>query len=250
MMASEAGQLSGSPADIGQLPIVVIACRVFQGLLDDNLPAGLISKATFLDYGLHRVPAKLTQAVQAQIDRIEEPSLIVLGYGLCGNGLAGVQARQHTLLISRADDCIAILLGSYERYLQEFDSEPGTYYLTKGWLESGSNPLNEYREYEDRFGPEQAQWLMDQQYQHYKRLVLVAHSHEDLEKYRPLALEVAEYCQRWGMAYEEILGSEAYVQRLVEAAQTADPDQRNFVLVPPGQEIRQQAFLSRAMEGV
>ncbi|MGA9532713.1 MAG: DUF1638 domain-containing protein [Anaerolineales bacterium] len=236
-------------SEMDQLPIVVIACRVFQGLLDSNLPSSLGKEVTYLDYGLHRVPAKLTEAVQAQIDRIEEPSLVVLGYGLCGNGLAGVKSGQHTLLISRADDCIAILLGSYERYLQEFDSEPGTYYLTKGWLESGSNPLNEFKEYEERYGFEQAQWLMDQQYQHYKRLVLVAHSAQDLDKYRPLALEVAEYCQRWGMEYEEILGSERYVQRLVQAAESADPDERDFVLVPPGEEIRQEAFLSRGLEG-
>lgn len=234
--------------ELDGLPIVVIACRVFQGLLDSNLPPSILKGATFLDYGLHRVPAKLTDAVQAQIDRIEQPSLIVLGYGLCGNGLAGVKARQHTLLISRADDCIAILLGSYERYLQEFDAEPGTYYLTKGWLESGSNPLNEFREYEERYGTEQAEWLMDQQYQHYKRLVLVAHSQQDLDAYRPQALEVAAYCRRWGMEYEEILGSELYVRRLVEGALSAEPDLEEFVLVKPGGEITQQAFLSRAME--
>jgi hypothetical protein len=223
-------------------PIVVIACRVFSGLIDAHLPPSLTDR----DYGLHRVPAKLTLAVQERIDAIEKPSLIMLGYGLCGNGLAGVKARQHTLLISRADDCIAILLGSYERYLQEFDSEPGTYYLTKGWLESGSNPLNEYREYEERFGPEEAQWLMDQQYQHYRRLVLVAHSEQDLQKYREQALEVAEYCKRWDMEYEEILGSELYIQRLVEAAESGDPDRSDFVVVPPGGEIEQQAFLERA----
>lgn len=235
-------------ADLGQLPVVVIACRVFQGLLDANLPASLVTETTFLDYGLHRVPAKLTGAVQAEIDSIEAPSLVVLGYGLCGNGLAGVKSRQHTLLISRADDCIAILLGSYERYLQEFDSEPGTYYLTKGWLESGSHPLNEFREYQQRYGTEQADWLMDQQYQHYKRLVLVAHSPQDLAKYRPLALEIAEYCQRWGMAYEEILGSELYIRRLAEAAEEGEADPRDFVIVPPGEEIQQGAFLSRGLD--
>jgi len=63
---------------------------------------------------------------------------------LCGNGLNGIRAGQHILLIPRADDCIAILLGSYQVYKQEFQSAPGTYYLSKGWLESGSNPLSEY----------------------------------------------------------------------------------------------------------
>jgi len=70
---------------------------------------------------------------------------VVLGYGLCGNGLHGLKAGRHTLLAPRADDCIALLLGSYQAYRREFDAEPATYWLSKGWLESGSNPLQEYR---------------------------------------------------------------------------------------------------------
>lgn len=232
------------------LPLVVIACRVFKGLLDNHLPADVVDRIEFLDYGLHRVPAKLTLAVQEQIDALEEPSLVVLGYGLCGNGLDGIRAREHTLLISRADDCIAILLGSYRRYIEEFESTPGTYYLTKGWLESGSNPLSEFEEYRERFGDEEAQWLMDQQYQHYERLVLVAHSQEDLETYRPQAKEVAAYCERWDMRYEEILGSEAYVRRLAEIAQSPERADGEFIVVPPGGEIKQKQFISREAYGV
>jgi hypothetical protein len=225
--------------------LVVLACRVFQGLLDEHLPVDSVDQITFQEYGLHRVPAKLQLAVQAYIDSLEEPSLVVLGYGLCGNGLNGIKARQHTLLISKADDCIAILLGSYRRYIEEFESEPGTYYLTKGWLESGSNPLSEYQEYRERYGPEEAEWLMDQQYQHYKRLVFVAHSQEDLEKYRPQAKEVAEFCTRWGMRYEEILGSEIYIQRLAEIARSPERADQDFIVVPPGGELRQHEFISR-----
>ena len=37
---------------------------------------------------------------------------ILLGYGLCGNGLAGVTARHTRLVLPRAHDCIGILMGS------------------------------------------------------------------------------------------------------------------------------------------
>jgi hypothetical protein len=224
-------------------PVVVIACKVFQHLLEQHLEADQRAQVTFLEYGLHRVPVKLTAAIQEQIDAVEEPSVILLGYGLCGNGLAGVKAGQHTLLIPRADDCIAILLGSRAAYLHEFESEPGTYYLTKGWLESGSDPLKEFHEYSEKYGPEQAEWLMDQQYQHYRRLVFVAHSEEDLEAYRPRALEVARFCERWGMRYEEKLGSDRLIQRLAEFA--ADPGKADaeFVVIPPGGMIEQRAFI-------
>ena len=72
----------------------------------------------------------------------------MLGYSLCGNGLERINAGQHFLLIPRTDDCIAILLGFYQAYRPEMDKESGTYYLSKGWLEAGTNPLAENRAYE------------------------------------------------------------------------------------------------------
>jgi hypothetical protein len=84
---------------------------------------------------------------------------------------------------------------------------------------------------------------MDMQYQNYKRLAFVAHNQEDLDAYRPQAEEVARYCQRWGMRYEEILGSEDYVKRLVEVAVTLDQAGDDFVVVPPGGELAQSQFI-------
>ncbi len=228
---------------VKQHPVAVIACKVFQDLLEHFLPPEMAEQVTFLEYGLHRVPVKLTKAVQEQLDGLREPSRVLLGYGLCGNGLQGVRAGKHTLFIPRADDCIAILLGSYQAYIKEFNENPGTYYLTKGWLESGSDPLKEYQEAVEKYGAEDANWLMDQQYRHYKRLVLVAHSDDDLVAYRPRAREVAEYCQRWGMEYQEVRGSEAYVRDLVEAAGTLTESNEQFLVIPPGGSIEQSQFL-------
>jgi hypothetical protein len=225
------------------LPLVVIACQVFQSLIETYLPEGMAKLVTFKDYGLHRVPDKLTWSIQAEIDSIKDPSLIMLGYGLCGNGLKDIKSREHTLLIPRTDDCIAILLGSYKKYMQEFDATPGTYYLTKGWLESGSNPLQEYQEIVAKYGEKDATWIMDQQYQHYERVAFVAHSQEDLEKYRPKAMEVAEYCKRWGMRYEEILGSDIYIRRLIEIASSPGKSDADFLVIPPGSEVTQDMFM-------
>jgi hypothetical protein len=127
--------------------------------------------------------------------------------------------------------------------LREFQSVPGTYYLSKGWIESGSHPLGEYEDYVPRYGPEQAMWIMDQQYQHYERLVLVAHSQADLEEYRQQALPVAQFCERWGMRYEEILGSDRYIRRLVELVTAPEDVDGDFLVIPPGAEIRQEQFI-------
>ncbi len=155
----------------------------------------------------------------------------------------GIRAGKHTLLISRADDCIAILLGSYARYQREFNAEPGTYYLTQGWLESGSNPLQEYQEYVQKFGAQKADWLIDSLYHNYKRLVFVAHDQADLEKYRPRAQEVAGFCARWGICYEEIMGSTEFFKNLLERAYAPGQGNENFIVVPPGGELRQEQFL-------
>ena len=226
-----------------KLPVVILACQVMESMLEGLLPEGLASEINYFDYGLHRLPDKMTWTLQEAIDSIEQPSLVVLGYGLCGNGLNGIKAGRHTLLIPRVDDCIALLLGSRQAYFREFESVPGTYYLSKGWLESGSHPLKEYEEYKQKYGLEDAAWIMDQQYQHYERLAMVAHNQEDLDKYRPAAQEVARYCERWGFRYEEILGSDAYVRRLIEVAAALDQADGDFVVVPPGGEIDQNQFI-------
>jgi hypothetical protein len=230
-------------SDTSKRPIVVLACQVFQDLFERFVKDDQIQKFIYLDYGLHSVPRKLTQAVQEALDNLVEPSLVILGYGLCGNGLNGIRAGNHTLLIARADDCIAILLGSYERYQHEFKSESATYYLTKGWLESGSNPLQEYQEYVKKYGLAKANWLIDSLYHNYRRVVLVAHSQADLEAYRDRAQEVAKFCERWGMIYQEILGSSEFFEHLLQAASQPDQADENFILVPPGGTLRQDQFM-------
>ena len=211
-------------------------------MLEKHIHDGLQVSIKFLEYDLHAVPKKLNQAVQEAIDKIEQPSLILLGYGLCGNGLNNIRSGKHTLIIPKTDDCIAIFMGSREKYLQMFSENPGTIYLTKGWLESGSDPLNEYEQTLAKYGKETADWIMTQQYQHYKRLIFIAHKQEDLDEYRPRALKVAEYCQQWGMKYQEMLGSDNLLRQLAEIAVEPDQISEQFLVVPPEGILSQEQF--------
>jgi len=224
-------------------PVIILSCQVFQHWLENIIPQEWRSRVTFFDYGLHATPKKLRLTIQQAIENIEQPSLIVLGYGLCGNGLDNIQAGKHFLLIPRTDDCIAILLGSYQAYRAEMNKQSGTYYLSKGWLEAGTNPLEESRGYELKYGAEKAAWLMDVQYHHYRRLMMVARNPQELETYRPKALQVAEYCSRWGMRYEEIIGSDAYLEELVAIAGDLEKTGQEFVLIPPGGALKQSDFI-------
>lgn len=223
-------------------PVVIVACQILQSVMEQLFPKRLLETASFIDYGMHRVPKTMTQTLQEIVDKIKAPSLVVLGYGLCGNGLNGIRAGNHTLLIPKVDDCIALLLGSRQAYLKEFKATPGTYWLSKGWLESGSHPLKEYREYVEKYGPKRAARVMDLQYQNYERLVFVAYSQDDLEKYRPLALEVAHYCAQWDMRYEEILGSDRFIKRFLALIDDPNSADDEFIVVSPGGQINQESF--------
>jgi hypothetical protein len=224
-------------------PVVILACHVMQSLIQPHLPDAEVP-IIYMDYGLHIRPQKMAPTLQAQLDALPEPSLVLIGYGLCGNGLAGLKAGPHTLVIPRADDCIAILLGSYQAYVETFHAEPGTYYLTKGWLESGSDPLKEYRAYINQFGLQKADMLIDMMYHRYQRLCFVAHTQADLDEYRPQAMEVAQFCaQRWGMTYHERIGSDGLIRRLLEAPHRQGKLGEDFVVVPPGGTVEQKMFI-------
>lgn len=224
-------------------PIVVISCKVLEDLLGKRLPAGV--PAVWLDVQLHNSPKKLGAALQDEIDALTEPSFVIVGYGLCGNGLVGVKARQHTLVIPRTHDCVAIFLGSHQRYVQRFFASPNTYYLTKGWIDARDEPLADYQDYVKEFDEETADYLFEMKYKNYRKICLVGFSQQELDDYRERAAAVADFMDKrfGGVVLEETLGSTALIETLVRTAgQPSDADDE-FVVVKPGGEISQDLFM-------
>lgn len=222
-------------------PTVIIACRVMQEHLQKLLPQGAL--VTYMDITLHNTPKKLAEALQAEIDAIAQPSTIIVGYGLCGNGLLGVKSGPHTLIVPRTHDCIAIFLGSHQRYVQRFFANPNTYYLTRGWLDAKDEPLQDYLDYVRDYDEETADYLVEMKYRHYRKLTMVGFSQEELDECRPMALRVAEFCKRWNMEYEEIIGSTALLESLLKMPGKLDASNAEFVVLKPGQEIQAEMFL-------
>lgn len=229
------------------LPLVFIICEVLKELMEQSMPPETPARqmqVVYMEFGLHSTPKKLARTLQEKLESIREPSLVALGYGLCGNGLNGLQAGHHTLFIPRVHDCMSIFLGSRQAYQQQIEIASGTYSLNRGWLEHASTPLSEYHNYRQKFGEEQALWLVDVQYHNYERLALVASSAEEMQQCRPQAQAVARFCQqRWNMRYEEIIGSNALMRRFIQAALCRHLDAGNdFLLIPPGGQIRVEDF--------
>lgn len=227
---------------MAQRPTAVIACRVFYALLGSRLADD--TPVAWLDVSLHNTPKKLAAAVQEQLDALAEPSNVIVGYGLCGNGLLGVKSREHVLIIPRMHDCVAMFLGSHQRYLQRFFANPNTYYLTKGWLDAKDEPLTDYLDYVAKYDKETADYLVEMKYRHYRKLCLVGFSEGELEASRPAAMQVAAFCkERFGMDYEEVVGTTEFMDALVQAPAGAGDEGDMFVIVDRGSEITTDMFL-------
>jgi hypothetical protein len=213
-----------------------------QELLGKMLPGHI--PVTYLEIILHNTPKKLAAALQSEVDSVAEPSTIIVGYGLCGNGLVGVKSGAHTLIIPRTHDCVAIFLGSHQRYVQRFFAHPNTYYLTRGWLEAKDEPLQDYLDYVRDYDEETADYLVEMKYRHYRKLCMVGFNQQELDDCRPMAMRVAEFCaKRWNMEYEEILGSTSLLEALIRAPARIDTAGPEFVVVPPGGEIEARMFM-------
>jgi hypothetical protein len=193
--------------------------------------------AQVLDFGLHINPANLKNALQDAIDAAaaDGAETVILGYGLCSMAVLGLRANGCTLVVPRVDDCISIFLGSGQAYKEQASKEPGTYYLTKGWLEVGDTPFDDYDRLEAKYGARKAEWVIREMIKHYTRLALIDTGRQaDLARYRELARVLAE---RWDLRFEEIQGSDALVRQMLFGPWDGD-----FVVVPPGGTIRYEDF--------
>lgn len=219
-------------------PVVMLGCRMLEPLLTPLLDPAI--PTSFLDYGLHARPTEMQPALQERLDALPEPATVIIGYGLCGNGVVGLSAGRHTLVLPKVHDCVAMVMGSHQAYLDDFRSNPGTYYLTRGWLDIGEDPLHEYKRIVKRRGREFAERVIGSLYGGYRRICLLAFSSEEIDEIRPRAAPIVEFCQeRWGVSYDEIIGDPSFIERLAQP----DLHQEQFLLIPPGGEVTQEMFL-------
>jgi hypothetical protein len=93
----------------------------------------------FMRKGLHDLETGTMVAhLQAAIDGVDLTlgyEAILLGYARCNDGLVGIESRNLPLVIPRAHDCITFFFGSRQAYQEYFDTKPGTFFSTSGWVE-------------------------------------------------------------------------------------------------------------------
>jgi hypothetical protein len=202
-----------------------------------------------LRYGLHQHSADLRSRLQAAIDATEGKGYdaVVLAYGLCGKSTYGLTARSLPLVLPRAHDCITIFLGSRQRYNQQFEQTPGTYWYVQDYIERddgsgaslsiGANTAGDaedlYATYVEKYGQDNADYLMEVMgawQSHYTRAAFIDLGVGDGSKVEGRAQADAA---RRGWTFERLPGDLSLVRRLLFAEWDSD-----FLVVQPGQTIK------------
>lgn len=227
----------------------VIACEIMvREVCHVVASAPHICDVDFLSQGFHDEVGLGRTKIQEAIDAAPERryDAILLGYGLCNNLIAGLQARDVPLVVPRAHDCITLLLGSKEEYARQFEAHPGTYYYSSGWIEcrtrrgnmdicqTGGTTTLQYEAMVAKYGEDNAKFLIEAMgswTQHYERGALI---HYDFDAFLGLAERVQRICDEHGWQFEQLHGQIDLLRRFVHG----DWDNEHFLVVPPGQVVQ------------
>ncbi len=216
----------------------IIACGSIKPELENFKDDDKNIVTRYLPQNLHRTPHKMKDIIQKVVEKAEEESEnIILGYGLCSNGVVGVKAPRQGLYIPRVHDCIALYLGSRDKYFKIFSKYPGTYHLTKSWIDNQKDPLGLVEnEYSERVGRELAEETMKTEIRNYKYISYVSTLSGNNDHYRQRAKENAEFFNKKFVEYE---GSNDYFRKILYGPY----DDKDFIYIKPNQEITQKEFL-------
>lgn len=193
-----------------------------------------------IEFGLHNYPQKLNIKLHDVLQKLEsekKQDLILLGYGLCSDGVVGLKSDHAQIVIPKTFDCIAVFLGSRDVYKEQLKREPGTYYLTKGWIEYGQTPLSILRrqhEWTKKYDEKTIRRVAREMIKNYRRVAFIKTGAYEPESYIAYSREVAA---AFGLEFEVVPGAVGLLKKLLDGHWDD-----NFLVVDPGQEITKSMF--------
>ncbi|MGO9861973.1 MAG: DUF1638 domain-containing protein [Terriglobales bacterium] len=224
--------------------LLLLGCGLLMRELSDAIVRSPhLIEAQFLPAGLHDLGAEnMRHRLQAAIDAADPNyDVIVLGYALCGNGLAGLRARRIPLVVPRAHDCITLLMGSRSKFQTYFEANPGVYYRSVGWVEHGEELQQQIAGLAiacdrnaliERYGESNGQYLFEEytKYLHtYRQLTYIETGLEPDGTFLQRAQAEAA-AKNW--TFTKLTGDLTLFRRLLSGDWNAD-----FLVVPPRNRI-------------
>jgi hypothetical protein len=214
---------------------LIMACRTVENELRLAMAqAGVDYPVLYLDAGLHLWPDRLREAIQRDLDRIENVDVVLMGYGFCGKGLAGVRSDRFKIVVPRIHDCISLLLGSA---LAREQCGNDVYFVTKGWLDHEISIVHEFNRCAARYGEQKATSLMKKMMKHHTRLTAIDTGAYNVE---PVKLQVQTLAEKMGWKFETAPGSLRIFHKLLKG-----PWDEEFVVLEPGQVITLDDMVKR-----
>lgn len=222
--------------------LAVLACSVFEREIA-LLAAGAahIVETRWFEIGLHDQPGQLRATLQESIDVLDtrtDIDAIVLAYGLCGRGTAGLRTGRQPLVLPRAHDCVTLFMGSHEAYAAHQRRCPTCYYYTPGWNRArrvpGPDRLRQLRaEYAARFEPDDVEFLLETEQEQW----LLHDRATFLDLGTADAVREADYARSCaaalGWAFEHLRGDPTLLRDLLWGRWTED----RFLRVAPGLQV-------------
>jgi hypothetical protein len=223
--------------------LALLACQVFENEIALLAPgAPHIAETRWFEMGLHDRPDQMRVTLQAALDALDardDIDAVALAYGLCGCGTAGLRAGRHRLVIPRAHDCIALFMGSKERYAAYQRACPSCYYYTPGWNRNrrvpGPERLEALRvELLKRFDADDVDFLVEserEQWAQHDTVTYLDLGTADAET----EAQYARSCAQWlGWKFERMRGEPALLRDLLWG-NWSDPER--FQIVEPGARL-------------
>jgi hypothetical protein len=226
--------------------IALLACAVFeQEIALLNRGAEHVVETRWFEMGLHDRPDQLRATLQEALEVVDlrtDIEAIVLAYGLCGRGTAGLRLRRHKLVIPRAHDCITVFMGSKEAYAEHQRRCPTCYYYTPGWNRNrrvpGPEKLQALKaELAKKFDADDIEFLLETEREQWAQ--------HNTATYLDLGTAEAESeaayarkCAAWlGWKFERIRGDATLLRDLLWGIW----DDARFQVIEPGMQLAQSA---------
>ncbi len=193
----------------------------------------------------HLYPKKMKESIQKKIDNVDSSKYdyILMGFGLCGNALNGIQSRDIEIVVPKVHDCITLFIGSKERYQEYFEESSSSMYYISSWIEK--NGINQdmqdlksiglgesYEYYEQKYGKKGAKYLSQIAKEWIRRYNKAVYVTNKLVK-EDYSHDVLNICKKRQWNFEEIKGNSCIIENLING----DWNENEFLVVEKNSRI-------------